>query len=509
MKPWELDQIRRSTKSKWLARGGTTAFTGKISTDSRKAAAGDLFFAISGKKFNAHDFLTPVIEGNVAAIIVHEEPSAELLALAQAKGVAVLLTDDTVAALNRLAAAYRNEIRAKVIAVGGSNGKTTTKRIIHALLNEKYGSAAGHASPKSFNNNIGMPLTLLEVEPKHEFVVLEIGTNAPGEIAALGEVARPDIALITNIGLEHLERLGDLEGVAREEASIGPFIQKGGTLVLPADVPELGKHLKTTKSQRITVGRGSVGVKAAAGEPDNAVDLQLTDVVESVHGCSFTVNARGGFRIPLLGQHNALNALFAIAVARRLGASDAQIQAGLNKVTPAPMRLELLEIPVAATGTQQISGTYFVINDAYNANPSSVAAALETFDRLKVNGASGAEEALRPRRIAILGDMLELGAVSQAMHRTIGAAVGASKVDIFIAVGSEMAAAADAATRAGLEVIRFKSTAEACQAIGRIVRPGDALLVKGSRGMAMDAVIDALRPKAAESPTRTRHSQPA
>ncbi len=334
MKAWELDEVRRAVKGKWLMRdmggaggvadagaaavagggSGGRGFNGRISTDSRKAGEGELFFAIAGKKFDAHHFLREVLEKRVSGVIVQREPAAEILALAQEKSAAVILVEDTVQALNRLAAAYRAGeysagLRAKVIAVGGSNGKTTTKRIINALLAEKFGRAipgaavaggGGHVSPKSFNNNIGMPLTLLEVAPSHEYVVLEIGTNAPGEIAALGEVCRPDIAVITSVGLEHLERLGDLEGVAREEASLAPFVAEGGTLVLPADAPELLTAVKMTRAQRILVGREIDAVtrrrgdgakklgtrnskletdrESAKAESANATDLVLTGV---------------------------------------------------------------------------------------------------------------------------------------------------------------------------------------------------------------------------------------
>jgi len=461
VKPWEMDEIRRATKAKWLARGSAAVpFNGHVCTDSRKAAVGDLFVAIKGARFDAHDYVRQVIEAGVAGVIVHTEPAAEIVALAQQKSVAILLVDETVAALNRLAAAYRAELRAKVIAVGGSNGKTTTKRIIHTLLSQKL---SGHSSPKSYNNNIGMPLTLLEVEANHEFVVLEIGTNAPGEIAALGEVARPDIAVITNIGLEHLEKLGDLEGVAREEASIAPFVREDGTLVLPTEAPELMKSLRLTKAQRITVGR-----------PGTEADLAATDVVENIDGTRFTLNGRATFALPLLGGHNALNALLAIAVARRLGLSDEQIQAGLLEVKPAPMRLEPVRI-----------GGHFVINDAYNANPSSMAAAIGLFGRLSLPVETR-------RRVAILGDMLELGEAGDIMHREVGARVAAGKIDLLVAVGKAMQHAADTALQAGVEVQRFGSTAHACQHIHEIIVPGDALLLKGSRGMAMETILESL-----------------
>ncbi len=467
-----MDEVRRAVKGKWLARGSSGGvgaagggdgerFNGHVCTDSRKAAEGDLFVAIAGKNHDAHGYVKDVIERQVAAVLVHREPAADVLTLAQQNDVSVILVEETVAALNRLAAAYRSSIRAKVIAVGGSNGKTTTKQIIHALLREKFGEDGGHASPKSFNNNIGMPVTLLEVEPGHDYVVLEIGTNAPGEIAALGEVCRPDIAVITNVGLEHLEQLGDLEGVAHEEASIAPFVAESGTLVLPADAPELLGALRTAKVQKILVGR-----KAGEG------DLSVTDLAESAGGLSFSVNGRGHYRLPLLGEHNGVNALLAIAVARRMGVSEEQVAAGLAKVKPAPMRLELMEV-----------GGWRVINDAYNANPSSMEAALRTFSKLKVPG----------RKVVVLGNMLELGASSEAMHRSVGGMAAAWKFDLLVAVGREMKVAADVAAIAGCRTVHFADTAVACAGIAELLEPGDTLLLKGSRGMALEALLEALK----------------
>jgi UDP-N-acetylmuramoyl-tripeptide--D-alanyl-D-alanine ligase len=453
-----------------------------------------LFIAIEGKKHDAHDYVKDVIERGVAAAIVHREPGAEVLSAAQSQNVAVILVEETIAALNRLAAAYRSGeqgggMRAKVIAVAGSNGKTTTKRIIHALLAEKYGAAGGHASPKSFNNNIGMPLTLLEVEPSHDYVVLEIGTNAPGEIAALGEVCRPDIAVITSVGLEHLEKLGDLEGVAREEASIAPFVAEGGTLVLPADAPELLQAVRGTKAQRILVGRHDPRTDANM----SMGDLVLTEVSESLAGTSFSINGRGKFSLPLLGEHNAMNALMAVAVARRMGLSDEQILAGLARATPAEGRLEPMTI-----------GSWRIINDAYNANPSSMEAALATFARL---GQEPAGVGAAGRRVVILGDMLELGTASESMHRAVGELVAAWGCDLFVAIGPMMRHAAEAARAGGRggegsgggggggagRVLHFADTRAARMMIGQLIEPGDRLLLKGSRGMALEALLEPLR----------------
>jgi UDP-N-acetylmuramoyl-tripeptide--D-alanyl-D-alanine ligase len=481
VKPWELDEIRRAVKGKWLMRPEhLRTFNGRIATDSRKVVQGELFIAIKGERFDAHDFLKEIVGREPAAVVVHREPALELLTLAKERGVTVILVDDTIAALNRLAAAYRsNEIvpgfRAKVIAVGGSNGKTTTKRIIHALLSEKYGEAGGHASPKSFNNNIGMPLTLLEVAPSHEYVVLEIGTNAPGEIAALGEVCRPDIAVITSVGLEHLEKLGDLAGVAREEASIAPYVATGGTLIFPAETPELMQALKLAKAQRILIAR-------EGGSKD--ADLLLTSIDSTAQGTSFSINNRGRFMIPLLGEHNAFNALVAIAVARRLGVTDEQIVAGLQKVQPADGRFQLVQ-----------AGPYMVINDAYNANPTSMEASLRTFAALPAPAKS--------RKVVILGDMRELGAATEAMHRQVGTLVGSLPLQLFIAIGKSMEIAAaevreDSRLKAELQtarpkVICYPDAAAAREKLLTHLKKSDQILLKGSHSMNLESLLETLR----------------
>jgi UDP-N-acetylmuramoyl-tripeptide--D-alanyl-D-alanine ligase len=516
MKAWDLDEIRRGVKGKWAMRGEISRpFNGRICTDSRKAVVGDLFFAIKGEKFDAHEFVKDVIGREVAALVVHRELPVEVLTRARDKGVAVILVDDTIAALNRLAGAYRaNELgggfRAKVIAVGGSNGKTTTKRILHALLEEKFGMAkgggGGTASPKSFNNNIGMPLTLLEVMPGHDYVVLEIGTNAPGEIAALAAVCRPDVAVITSIGLEHLEKLGDLAGVAREEAAVAGYIPANGTLIV-ADVPELMRELAMVKVQKVVVGMTNDEgrrMNPIAMSNDQMSKLTLTGVRETVEGAEFSINGRGSFFVPLLGEHNAMNALMAVAVARRLGVSDEQIAAGLKKVTAAEGRFE----PVAMEGSR---GGLAVINDAYNANPSSVAASLRTFARLEGIGDRGKGKG---RRVVVLGDMLELGAASDEMHREVGRQVAAHGFEVFVAIGKQMGLAAETASAENAKrkmphaieagrrsepgaqkVVRFESTAAAREGIGKVVRRGDRVLLKGSHGMALETLLDTLRRK--------------
>jgi UDP-N-acetylmuramoyl-tripeptide--D-alanyl-D-alanine ligase len=435
---------------------------------------------LKGDRFDAHDFLKDVIGREPAAVLVHTEPAAELLALAKQNNVAAILVDETIAALNRLAAAYRaNELgggfRAKVVAVGGSNGKTTTKRIIHTLLKEKFGGTGGIASPASFNNNIGMPLTLLDVSPAHEYVILEIGTNAPGEIDALGKVCKPDVALITSIGLEHLEKLVDLAGVAREEAAISTHISASGMLILPGDVPELVDSLKGTKARKFVVAR----------PPLTGADLLLTDVRETAEGIAFSINSRGQFLVPLLGEHNAMNALMAIAVARRFGLSDEQIAAGLAKVKPVEGRMERMKI-----------GEWTIIHDAYNANPTSMSAALKTFAKLDKETSPQRASDGNPklsRSIAVLADMLELGSSSQAMHREIGLLAGSLDLDMLILIGPAMKHAAEAARGGTAKVVWFDSTPAARDALLPLLRPDDTILLKGSHGMHLETLLETLR----------------
>ena len=290
--------------------------------------------------------------------------------------------------------------------------------------------------------------------------MLEIGTNAPGELSALGEVCRPDVAVITNVGLEHLEKLTDLEGVAKEEASIAPFVADGGMLILPGDGPELLALLKSAAAQKIIVGH-----KSAMGS-EITPDLAATDIVESQQGTTFSINERGTFHLPLLGEHNAINALMAIAVARRLGLSDEQIAAGLLKVTPAEGRLQPLRI-----------AKWDILNDAYNANPSSMEAALKSFARLPASGAR------KQRKVVILGDMLELGSASEVMHRMIGGLVGSLKFDLFIAIGPHMKFAAEVAQNASIPTRTFASSAAAGESLAKLLKPTDRLLLKGSHSM--------------------------
>ena len=462
MKPWSFEQIRRVTISRWICRG-SREFNGRISTDSRLVQPGDLFIAIRGKNHNSHNYIPQVFAAGAAGVLADQEPDEGLAKVLAQGPMSVLKCDDTIRGLNRLAAAYRRDIRAKVIAVGGSNGKTTTKQMIHTLLSRRL---SGVASPKSFNNNIGLPLTLLSVEPQHEYVILEVGTNAPGEVAALGHVAAPDIVVITSVGLEHLEFLGDLKSVAREEASLARFVAHDGILFLTNESPELLAALRLFKVPCFTVGPAGSGA-----------DLEATLIEQSMDGLRFVVNGRNDYRLAMFGRHNVFNALLAIGVARRFGLAEEQITAGLAAIEPPSMRMQ-----------PQRFGSCFVLNDAYNANPSSMARALETFAELPLDNGSSRHM----RRVAILGDMLELGPRGGEFHAQVGDLAVRHRLDLLVAVGPLMKHAADAAVSRRLAAFHMPDTAAAVTQISSLLKPGDAILLKASRGMGLEKLLPAI-----------------
>ena len=460
VKPWSFEQIRRVTLSRWVSRG-SRQFSGRISTDSRQVQEGDLFIAIRGKNHNSHIFIPQVIAAGAAGILSDQPPDQEVVQTLSQGLVSILQCDNTIRGMNRLAAAYRRDIRARVIAVGGSNGKTTTKQMIHTLLSTRL---SGIASPKSFNNNIGLPLTLLSVEPQHEYVILEVGTNAPGEVAALGHVAAPDIVVITSVGLEHLEFLGDLKSVAREEASLARFVAHDGILFLTNESPELLAALRLFKVPRFTVGPGSSGA-----------DLEATLIEQSMDGLNFVVNGRSEYRLAMFGRHNVFNVLLAMGVARRFGLTDEEIAAGISAIKPPSMRME-----------PQRLGSHFVLNDAYNANPTSMARALETFAGLPLNNSGGPALV---RRVAILGDMLELGPRSGEFHSQVGEEAVRYRFDLLLAVGPLMKHAADAVSAGRLPVRHFPDTAAAVEQLPSLLKPDDAILIKASRGMGLEKLL--------------------
>jgi len=389
----------------------------------------------------------------------------------QEKGIQ--LTDQTEAEWARAFELYKgfnedlgvDDLKATVATtrkLDGSNGKTGTKHLITSALAARL---RGGMSPKSFNNDIGVPVSIFAADPNQDFLVLELGTNHPGEIRNLTEIARPDVAVITNCSAEHLEYLGDLMGVRQENASIIQGLSPKGLLVVNGDDPQLLEAVAGYRGKIVTFGFG----------PTN--DLFATDIVVEETHTSFSLNGRTTrVRIPMLGRHAACNALAAIAVARRLGVAEDMFIAALAESSAPEWRMQRIEV-----------GGVTVLNDAYNANPASMRAAIETFVMLDP----------ARRKIAVLGDMRELGTNSERYHREIGSLVASIRddVDQLLTVGPNARWFAQSAIEAGFDAKRIKSfddTDAAYAAIPKSLQPGDMVLLKGSRAIGLEQIATRL-----------------
>jgi UDP-N-acetylmuramoyl-tripeptide--D-alanyl-D-alanine ligase len=430
-----------------------------VCTDSRTAQAGDVFFALKGDRFDGHAFLGEVAARGAAALVVGPAPLPPDLPA----GVGIIVVDDARRALGRLAAARRQQFDLPVVCVCGSNGKTTTKNLLAAVLAE-FGPVL--ASEASFNNDIGVPLTLLRLAAEHRVAVVEAGTNHPGELAPLLAMSRPRLGVLTNLGREHLEFFGDLEGVAREEGALAEALPADGLLVLGGD-SDLAESVARRSRARV--------LRCGFRETNDwrAEDVRVEDQGTTFRLAGAPAAFLGEYHVPLLGRHQAANALAAIAVGAELGLDRAAIQRGLAACPPATMRMQLWE-------THGVR----VLDDAYNANTDSVLAALKTLVELPWPG----------RRIAVLGDMAELGAQSHAAHAEVGRAAAELGVGQLIAVGL-MAPVMGAAARAAglLRVFEFTDVDAAAQAIQRFFKPGDLVLLKASRATRLERVAAVLR----------------
>jgi UDP-N-acetylmuramoyl-tripeptide--D-alanyl-D-alanine ligase len=459
MKPLTFQDVRTAVAGKGLTPLPSEPIgpIEAVCTDTRRMAPQSVFVALKGERYDGGQFLAEAAAGGAIVGIV-QDPPATIPA-----GMYVIQVKDTRVALGRIATLVRKQLKGKVVGVAGSNGKTSTKHLIAAALSAKL---SGTFSPKSFNNEIGVPLTIFPADPLQDFLVLEMGTNHPGEIRHLTKVALPDIAVITNCSAEHLQGLGDLMGVKRENVSVVEGLDpKKGLLIVNGDDAELLKVVEQNwTGRKLTFGFGRHN------------DLFATDVQTDHTGCRFNLNGnpKQRFFVPMLGRHTAANALAAIAVAKRLGLTEEEIMSGLAEATGPDMRLQL-----------QSAADVTVLNDAYNANPASMKAALETASQLPATG----------RRFAIVADMLELGETSERFHREVGEFAAGCKFDALVCVGPQATFVKEAALAAGMDparVTHFADSAAAADEVVRWLHPGDLILLKGSRGMRLEKVADAI-----------------
>jgi UDP-N-acetylmuramoyl-tripeptide--D-alanyl-D-alanine ligase len=417
-----------------------------------------LFVALAGGHFDGHQFLPEVARKGAAGVMIKrgrkppEEPSC-----------AVIVVEDTRKALGRLAAEYRKDFSLPIVAVAGSNGKTTTKELIASVLRQKLNTLWSDAS---FNNDIGVPVTLLRLEQAHQAAVMEVGTNHPGELAPLVQMIQPRYGVITNIGREHLEFFGDVAGVAEEEGRLAELLPAEGKLFLNGDDNWTPRVAPRTAAAVVRVGTARTN------------DWRASEIRPDKTGVTFQVRApdrrfNGEYRVNLLGRHQVLNALFAVAVGGELGLGRAEIERGLAGCRPPRMRLQLWEL----NGVR-------VLDDAYNANVDSMLAALQTLQEMPCQG----------RRVAVLGDMAELGPHSEAAHEEVGRLAAQLGVGQLFAVGTMASVLARAARAAGLNrVLEFQNVETAAAAVKQFIKPGDVLLLKASRAARLERIAELLR----------------
>jgi len=467
--------LQVATRGAWAVKPSSEALTLGIGTDTRCDLTNRVFFALRGPRHDAHDHLLEAARAG-ARVLVIEESKWGRVRMCDAHRAAVLLVPDTKQALQQTAQSWRRGLsNTLVAAVTGSAGKTTTRRLIDGVL-ATHG--AGTSSPKSFNNDIGVPITICSARPGDEYLLVEIGMNAPGEIAPLAALTEPDIAVITMVGRAHLEGMGSLDAIIREKFELVASLKSGGLAIVRGDNMLLDAALDAARGAGVRVVRFGEG-------PANHVRLR-SRVALAEGGQEIVVEVCGRrieARLALDGAHNAMNALAAIAIGMDREMDEAEIVRGLANVRPSEMRFV----------RQSIAGVT-IYNDAYNANPDAMVAALATFGELTAKAS---------RRVTILGDMLELGESASLLHAELGRAVGGGAggraPDVAIFVGPLSAHAAHACADAqSCRVVHVPdlSPSSIATVVGEL-QPGDSVLLKGSRGTALERLLASLQERLA------------
>ena len=450
----DVRTVAEITGGHLMQNGASVALQG-ISTDSRTLQPGDLFVPLRGANFDGHDYLTQAIQRGAAACL-SEEMIGGLL-------VPVIKVNNTLKALGDLAAAVRRKFAGPVIGITGTSGKTTCKEMLAAILAHL---GPGLKTSGNFNNLVGVPLTLFGLQPEHQWAVIEMGMSVRGEIARLTEISAPNIGLITNVGAGHLENFDGLSGVARAKGELFIGLPAGGVALINIDDPEIRVLPVANGVRKVSFGTGSEAAIRAERVAVHNGSVSFSLVIEG---------AEQRVTLPLPGRHNVANALGAAAAATVLGVGLKEIAAGLAAFQPCPGRMELIELP----------GDVVVLEDSYNANPLSVHAALNALYDLGTSG----------QRVAVLGDMLELGASAPELHHQIGTLV-AKRADRLFTYGSLAEQISQGAKDAGMPAEKIciaSNHGELAERLLGVLQAGDRVLIKGSRGMRMEKVTAALR----------------
>src|SRR6266508_583895 len=411
MNPLPLSKIANFAGAS-LSSGDGSVMIDKVSTDSRTVKVGELFVALRGENFDGHNFVESAAKAGAAGAIVDSNWKGKV-----PEAFALIRAKDTLQAYQNLAANYRKSLTLKVVAITGSNGKTSTKDFTASVLGRRFRVTKTEGN---FNNHVGLPRTVLEATSRDQVAVWEIGMNHPGEVAALSKIAAPDAAIITNIGVAHIEFMGSREAIAMEKGALAEVIEPQGTVILNADDPFTEGIVARTRAKVVLAGTTGGAVRAI--EIRQSPEGSEFTIVEGAHRCRA--------QLPVAGSHMVQNALLAVAAGRAFGLSIEECAAGLAAAPLTKARVQIKEI----------GGVRF-LEDSYNANPDSMKAALRTLVELDAEG----------KRIAVLGEMRELGAESERGHREVGETAATLGVDQLITIGDAAELIAEGARTAGLE----------------------------------------------------------
>jgi UDP-N-acetylmuramoyl-tripeptide--D-alanyl-D-alanine ligase len=460
---WILSDILKATGGELLCGDPTQGFE-KIGIDSRDISTGDVFVAIVGDVHDGHTFANDVVQQGVSGLIISRDRTADLpISEWQSQHIACVAVSDTTRALGDLAAFHRSRTDIPVAAITGSNGKTTTRQMTAQVVAQKYNTLS---TIGNYNNQIGVPLTLLRLTREYEQAVVELGTNSPGEIARLARICAPDIGVITNVGPAHLEGLGSMDGVMREKEQLIKHLKAGGKAVLNADDRRVYQMANRTDREVLLFGLSkNAGIRASA-------------VIEKTSGISFNLHLPGAdlsVNLSVPGHFMVLNALAAAAVGNLLEVSAEEIKAGLEDFRPVWGRMDIF----------QTANGIHIIDDTYNANPESMKAAITTLGTLRRNN----------RSLFVAGDMLELGDQSESLHKQVGAWAAAANIDKLLVTGEFAKAVVAGAMQTQMKHadIFTGSREEILDALKQGLKPGDWVLIKGSRGARMDTVVEGLK----------------
>ena len=485
MSIFTIDEVLEVTSARLLSgnSGDLRRKIRRLCSDSREVGPGDLFIAFKGEHFDGHRFVEQALrKGAIGALIEIGSEAASSIAASHASTEPpfMLGVPDALLAYQQIATYHRSRLHIPVVAVTGSNGKTTTKEMVARVLEERYNLLVTEGN---LNNRIGVPQTLLRLNPKHDAAVIEMGVDHKGQTTRLAEIARPTIGLITNIGPDHLEFFGTMEASAEAKGELLDLLGAEDAAVLNADDPYFGYLASRAPCRVVSFGLSPTAL------------VRATDVRSHARGMAFRLKLPGRVRptpitLPTHGLHNLFNALAAAAVGYLCDLSGAKIAHGLLQFRPAAMRSQV----------ERLRGIT-VINDCYNANPASMNAAVDLLAEL-----GGTKQT-----VAVLGDMLELGPQSSAFHQDVGKHVAARHITSLVSCGKLGRQIAEGARRAGMapdRVFEYPSAAQAIDGVVSMVEPGSVVLVKASRGMRMEQVVEALRSRLAEATPKGTRSVP-